>query len=435
MKKKFVILIFFNFLILIMNVDSKEITLQEGLQILFKNNLQLKILESKLIQARYKKLEAFSGWLPKAQIQLNYTKLSEPQIKIPPQMSMFFGSVFPTTLTSDKLYTGNFTVSQLLFSSGKVFSAYKISCFNYELIKNEYEKTKQELETQYKEAFLKSLLAKKVLEVSKKAVEISSENYKVSTQLYNEGRVSYLDYSSAKVNYLNSEINLLKMKSNFEVAKEALKNLLCVDFEVEPLGDIEEFYKEYKFDLEELKSNIPKIYDVKILDYQKKILDYNLHIVRTEAFPIVSLVGNYSWTSDKYDRPIKEWEDKHSWSVVLSWPIFSGGSVLSKYKQAKENIAQINYSKEALINALQMQLISLYSNYIQYKESLKLAKQNLELSEENYNIAKIYYLEGRTSYLEFLQAEINMSNVKINYYQTLTDYIITCEKLKKFIIE
>lgn len=122
---------------------AKEITLEEGVQILYQNNYQLKTLESKLTQAKYKKLETFSAWLPKLQTQVQYVKLSEPQMKIPPQMSMFFGSSFPPTLTSDKYYTASLTASQLLFSSGKVLSAYKISCMGYEIAKYDYEKTRR----------------------------------------------------------------------------------------------------------------------------------------------------------------------------------------------------------------------------------------------------------------------------------------------------
>jgi len=412
---------------------AKEITIDEGLQLLYKSNIQLKTIESKLLQAKYKKFETFSSWLPKLQVQAQFTQLSEPQVKLPPTMAGLFGSAFPPTLTSDKLYSANFSVSQLLFSSGKVFSAYKIASLNYESTKYEYEKTKQDLEIQYKETFLKTLLSKKILEVSKKAVDISSENYKVSQQLYQEGRVSYLDFSSSKINYFNSEINLLKVKNAYEIAKESFKNLLCVDFEVEPTGELEEIYKQQDFDLQQLKNNIPKIYEVKILDTQRKVLLNNSHITRTEVLPMVSLAGNYSWTIDDYNKPIEKWDDRYSWVLVLSWPIFSGGATTSRYLQNKETLRQVELSKESLISALELQLNSLYSTYLQLKESLDLAKQNLSLAEENYKVAKSYYLEGRSSYLELLQAELNFSNTKINYYQTLCDYIITCEKLKKYV--
>jgi len=412
---------------------AKEITLDEGLQLLVRNNMQLKSVESKLVQAKYKKFEVFSSWLPKLQLQGQFSQLSEPQIKVPPTMTNLFGSAFPPTLTSDKLYSTNFSISQLLFSSGKVSSAYKIASLNYESTKYEYEKTKEELEIQFKEIFLKTLLSKKILDVSNKAVEISSENYKVSQQLYREGRVSYLDFSSSQINYFNSEINLLKVRNAYEIAKESLKNILCVDFEVEPVGELEEIYKQQDFDLQQLKSNIPKIYDVKILDTQKEVLTKNLHITRTEVLPVVSLIGNYSWTIDDYKKPIEQWDDRYSWVVVLSWPIFSGGATVSKYLQNKETLKQINLTKESLISGSELQLNSLYSTYLQLKESLDLAKQNLSLAEENYKVAKNYYLEGRSSYLELLQAELNFSNTKVNYYQTLCDYMITCEKLKKYL--
>jgi len=159
----------------------------------------------------------------------------------------------------------------------------------------------------------------------------------------------------------------------------------------------------------------------------------NLHITRTEVLPIISLAGNYSWTIDDYNKPIEQWDDRYSWVVVLSWPIFSGGATTSRCLQNKQALKQVEFAKEGLISGLELQLNSLYSTYLQLKESLNLARQNLILAEENYNVAKSYYLEGRSSYLEFLQAELNFSNTKIHYYQTLCEYIITCEKLKKYV--
>lgn len=431
--KKIKVLILF---ILIGNylIFAKEITLEDGLQILYQSNYQLKTLESKLTQAKYKKLETFSAWLPKLQTQIQYVKLSEPQMKIPPQMSMFFGSSFPPTLTSDKYYTASLTASQLLFSSGRVLSAYKISCLSYEIAKCDYEKTKKDLEIQYKEAFLKALLAKKVAEVAKKAVEISSENYKASFDFYKEGRISYLDYSSSKLNYLNAEINLLKVKSNYEIAKEVLKNVLCVDYELEPVGEIEEILTKYEteIDFSKLTSNIKNLPEIKSLKLNKKVLENNLYLTKTEILPTVSFVVNYNWTTVDYTEPYDKWDDRRTYMVTLNWPIFNGGATLSKYKQAKENLKQIELGEKSAISGLQLQLNSLYSTYIQLKESIKIAKENLELAEENYEVAKSYYMGGRISHLELLQSELSLSNTKINYYQTMTDYIVTLEKLKKF---
>ncbi|MCX7957102.1 MAG: TolC family protein [Endomicrobia bacterium] len=434
MKKIF----FFWFLIFFNLSYSKQITLEEGFKLLYENNTQLKVLKSKLSQARYKRFETFTSWFPKVQLQTQYTKLSRPQMdlsKMPPMQQMIFGSMFPPTLTSDKLYTATLNISQLLFSSGKVFAAYKIACLNYEITKYEYEKTKVDLEIQYKETFVRTLLAKRVLDVTEKTVQISSENYKVSSEMYKEGRVSYLDYSNSKLNYSNAKISYLKVLNNYEIAKQGLKTLLGVDFDVDPIGELEELNVNMTYDLNKLKENIDYVYDIKILQLQRDILKNNVHISRTESLPIVSVVGNYSWTTDSYERNFDEWDDRHSWTLVLSWPIFSSGATFAKVKQAKENLNQVEISVKSLKDTFLLQLNSLYSTYSQLLESLKLAKENLEIAEENYNVAKIYYMEGRSSYLELLQSELNLSNSKIGYYQTLADYIITCEKFKKFMRE
>lgn len=376
-------------------------------------------------------MESISNWFPKLSTQFSYSKLSEPQVKLSPQMSIL-GSMFPPTLTSDKLYTGNITISELIFSSGKVFSAYKISELNYKIAQQEYEKVKTDVAIQYKEVFYKTLLAKKVVEVTQKAVEISSENYKISQQLYEEGRVSYLDFSSSKINFLNTQANLLKVKNNYSLAKEQLKTILCVDFEVEPVGQLEEFLSEDNFNFTELQKNILFLPEVKTLEFQKQLLKYNLHIVRSEVLPTLAIQGSYNWTTDDYNRPLDNWDDRNTWSVVLSWPLFNGGATFARYKQAKENVEQVEIGLKSTIDGMRLQLNSLYSTYIQLKDSLEISKQSLDLAQENYTVAKSYYLDGRSSYVELLQAELNFSSTKINYYQTLTDFLVVVEKLNRF---
>jgi outer membrane protein TolC len=231
------------------------------------------------------------------------------------------------------------------------------------------------------------------------------------------------------------------MQNNYKLAKENLKTILCVDYDIDVIGKLEDFLNdektgnllEKKFDFEELKKNINLLPEMRILDLQKRIFKNNLNMVRSEVFPAIVISGSYDWTVDDYNRPIEEWDDRYSWSVILTWPLFNGGSTFAKYKQAKENIKQIELSKQQAKEGFTLELTSLYSTYLQLKDSLSVAQDMVEQAKENYEVAKSYYLEGRSSYLELLQAELNFSNTKINYYQTLCDYIITCEKLKKYV--
>ncbi len=434
----FLIIVFLQFGMLF----SKELTYQEAKDILLKNNLELKQAESKVIQARYKKLEMLTPWMPKLSTSFRYTLLSRPQLdlsSLPLQMRPLFGSSFPPTLTSDKLYVANLSISEILPLDKFVYS-YNIASAQYEISKKEYEKVKRDILIKFKEGFLRTLLAKKSLEVIEKAVQISSENYKVTESLYKEGRVSYLDFSSAKINFLNSKLNLFKMQNSYKLAKENLKTILCVDYEVDVVGELEDFLNdetgnllEKNFYYGELNKNIIFLPEIKMLELQKRILKNNLNMVRSEIFPSIVISGSYDWTVDDYKKPINEWDDRYSWNVILNWPLFNGGATFSKYKQTKESIKQVELAKQQAENGFSLELASLYSTYLQLKDSLFVAQEIVEQAKENYEVAKNYYLEGRSSYLELLQAELNFSNTKINYYQTLCDYIITCEKLKKYL--
>ena len=410
--------------------ESKKLTLDDCLNIVLSKNQQILQAKSKLAQASYKKHESLSAYLPKLQGQARYTKLSQAQFQLPPSATALFGSSLSPSMTSDKIYTLNFTVTQLLFASFKMYEFSRQTWINYEIAKQEYEKTKTDLTIKTKESFYRTLLTKNILDVTRESLEISSESLQVSTFLYNEGRVSYFDLSNAKITFLNAKTSLLKTENGYKLAKESLQNLLNINEDIELLGKMEEIEKD--LDYEKLRSNITKLPDMQIILFQSKIMKSMARNTLKEVLPTVALTGSYDWTIDEYTKSFDQWDDRYSWTVALVWPIFNGGGTLSRFAQMKENINQIELTKESLENVFGLELKSLYLNYVQQKEMLKLNKESVELAKENLEVAKAYYSQGRISHLELLQSELNYSQSKISYHQTLSDYLINLSKLEKF---
>ncbi len=436
MKRKYIFLIIFVFKFLILAhtfAETKKLTLEECLNIVITKNQQILQARSKLDQANYKKIESLTSYMPKLQGQARYTKLSQAQFQLPPSAQMLFGSSLSPALTSDQTYTLNLTVSQLLFSSFKIYEFSRQAWLNYEIAKQEYEKTKTDLITKTKENFYKTLLAKNVLDVSLESVKISSESLAVSSYLYNEGRISYFDLSNAKITFLNSKTNLLKMENMYRLSKEGLLNLLDMKEEIDLVGDLSE--EEKDLDLQNLKSNIMNLPDMKIILAQIKIVNSITRNTLKEVMPTVVLSGSYDWTIDDYTKSFDQWDDRYSWSIVLSWPLFNGGATVSRFMQMKESLKQLKLTKESLVNILELELKSLYLNYLQQKATLKLNLESIELAKENLEVANTYYSKGRISYLELLQSQLNYSQSKIAYYQTLSDYLVNLAKIEKFNIK
>ncbi|MFQ3675401.1 MAG: TolC family protein [Endomicrobiia bacterium] len=410
--------------------EVKKLTLEDCLEIVLSKNQQILQAKSKLDQASYKKYESLSAYLPKLQGQARYTKLSQAQFQLPPSATALFGSSLSPAMTSDKIYTLNFTVTQLLFSSFKMYEFSRQAWINYEIAKQEYEKTKTDLTIKTKESFYRTLLTKNILDVARESLDISSESLQVSTFLYNEGRVSYFDLSNAKITFLNAKTSLLKIENGYKLAKESLQNLLNINEDIELFGKMEEIEKD--LDYEKLKNNIMKLPDIQIILFQTKIMKSMTRNTVKEVLPTVALTGSYDWTVDEYTKSFDQWDDRYSWTVSLVWPIFNGGGTLSRFAQMKESVKQLELTKESLENVFELELKSLYLNYVQQKEMLKLNKESVELAKENLGVAKTYYSQGRISHLELLQSELNYSQSKINYYQTLSDYLINLSKLEKF---
>ncbi|MFN3967088.1 MAG: TolC family protein, partial [Endomicrobiia bacterium] len=341
--------------------EELPLTLEECIQLALKNNQELKIAQQKLNATKYTKIQSFGRFLPSVSLTGTYTKLSEvpviematPELSYYPPAGGFVITGYrslPIEFGGKETITSRVSLTQPIFTGGKLLNSFRQASYNYEITKEEYRKIKDNLIFNVKKAFYSVLLAEKFVEISKEAKDVMQKHFDITQALYKEGRVSGYDVSKVKVQLVNTETNLIKAQNSLELAKKFLFKLLNQEgienktirgeLEIETVK-----LKDLNFYIQQALKNRPEIVQ---LEYQQKISKSLVKLAIGENLPNISLVGNYDYQKPYYFTD--EWTGVWSGMAVLNFPILDGLGVSNygKIKSAKAIKLQTEIAKTQL---------------------------------------------------------------------------------------
>ena len=167
----------------------------------------------------------------------------------------------------------------------------------------------------------------------------------------------------------------------------------------------------------------------------------NARSVASNHLPKVDIVGvqtesetnQYSFdgfnTGGGFNITVPDETQRDTYSLQLSMPIFQGGAVISRTKQA---YAESNKSSEDALfaerNVIQ-DVRSQYSNVITLVANLRAQKQAVVSASSALEATRVGYEVGTRNIVDLLQAEKNLYSAERNLSNAKYDYLITTLRL------
>lgn len=170
--------------------------------------------------------------------------------------------------------------------------------------------------------------------------------------------------------------------------------------------------------------------EMKLLNQQQQLLQYQRESYRAELYPSLSLSGNYGYQGLGKSFPIGKsggssgvnWFDYASAGLTLKIPLFNGFATRSRIRQAdvairkfKEDVSQtklaLNLQFENAKTQIQNNLVILNNQKI----NVNLAREVFEHTQNNYN-------NGLAPLTDLLDAETSLTEANNNYAAALLDY-------------
>ena len=173
--------------------------------------------------------------------------------------------------------------------------------------------------------------------------------------------------------------------------------------------------------------------DLKQLDLQAEQLKKTLVMQKFDYLPTLSLTGLYQWSAMNNDFKFKNyrWNPYSMIGITLSVPIFSGGSKFYKVKQTKVSIDQLNLQRDDTKRNLQLAVKQYIDNMNTCIKKFDAAQKGVEQAERGYMISQKRYDTGAGTWLEMNDAELALTQARLNFNQSIYDYMVAKADLEK----
>lgn len=424
--------------------DVLKLNLSKALEIALSENPTVKVADKEIEKKKYAQKGSYAALFPQISFAADYNRTLKKQVMYMDGFDMGSTEIPEGTeavdmskgieVGRDNNWSLGFNASMPLVNAS-LWKSLSISALDVELSIEQARSSKISMVNQVKKSFYSVLLANDSYRVFKESYDNAMENYLDIKKKYEQGTVAEYDLIRADVTVKNSEPNMLQALNSLTLAKWQLKALLGMDLETEIdcEGTLVDFETELFADFLSTDTTLAENTDLKQIDLQAEQLKKTLMMQKFDYLPTLSLTGLYQWTSMNNDFKFKDyqWNPYSMIGVSLSIPIFSGGSKYHKIKQTQVSMQQMDLQREDTKRNLQLAIKQYMDNMNTCIKKFDAAQKGVEQANRGYLIAQKRYDTGAGTLLEMNDAELALTQSKLNFNQSIYDYMVAKSDLEK----
>lgn len=428
--------------------DTLRLDLGKTLEIALSENPTVKVANREIEKKKYAQKGTYASLFPQIDFSGNYSRTLKKQVMYMDfdmsQMgdmggSMPEGSEMPDMDKGFEVGRSNnwnmgFNASMPLVNAS-LWKSLSISALDVELAIEQARSSRIAMVNQVRKGFYAVLLAKDSYNVFKQSYDNAMENYLDIKRKYEQGSVAEYDLIRADVTVRNTEPNLLQAENSLTLAKWQLKALLGMDLDlpIDCEGELTDFKSELFGDYLATDTVLAGNTDLKQLELQSQQLKKSLTMQKFDFLPTLSLTGLYQWTAMNNDFKFKNyrWNPYSMIGVTISVPLFTGGSRYHKIKQTKVSIEQLQLQLDDTQRNLKLAVRQHIDNMNTCVKRFDAAQKGVEQAERGYMISRKRYDTGAGTWLEMNDAELALTQAKLNFNQAIYDYMVAKADLDK----
>jgi len=409
--------------------DSIEpITLEESIKVILERSLQLHSAIVGVQGSEFRRKEAIISFLPLWTGQYGYTRYSYPAF-----VGNFGGGISGLTATSTpEVYNFNTTVSQPLFTGGANLANYYLAKMGVDLSKVNVETARRDLVLQARVGYFSIIRAEKFSIVAEQQVKQFEAQLAVTNAFFEVGIVPKNDVLQAEVQLANARQGLVKAANDVATAKAFFNTLLRREIntplEVVDILGYQPFPTGFEASLEEALRRRPEIKAAQLtIDQTKEAVK----IARSGFFPIISLAGNYSRTSEDPTTYGDLRSERWTVQALATFTLWDWGNTAFKVGENKVKVTQAEDSKTQLVEAIVLEVKNDYLNMQVAEKNISVVEKAIEQAEENLRMNEERYKYQVATQTDVLNAVTLLTQTRTNYYSALSDFNIAKAQLER----
>ena len=460
-----------------MTQDSVQLTLQEALQMTYRNSPVMKKSEYQQKEKEMQRKAAWGKHLPQLTINGNYQHMSDdieldlnrvkgaitPLYETLGNYGEFSDVPNPDPQTNDEmpilpdqqstqvireqfLNTANRLQSQdwsqtiqekefamvsakfkwPLFTGGKIRSANKAAEIREHEAATKGRHKKNQLTSQLIDHYYGVRLAQEAIQVRREVMKVMEAHLREANRMFEEGMIAQAQLLHAKVYHAEAQRKLKKARREYTIAQKALKNTMAIDENVIIQPSSKLFYVKEMKDATELKTTAKQSSPIlEQISLNKKLVHQDYKSKKSDYFPKAAITGMY----DLYNKDLLSQAPDWMVGINLQWNLFDGLARTRKVQAAKFKEKQIQQIHTKTKDDLQTAIDKLYRELQMNVEQLHELEISREHAREYLEVSRKSFQEGMATSSDVTEASASLSKVRIERLQVMYDYVKTLAKL------
>ncbi len=338
--------------------------------------------------------------------------------------SMFFGGN-KIEIGSDNAYAASLDLAQVLWAGGKVATGIRMAGIYSDSSAERLRAARNTVRKAVTQMYYSVLLSRAMADIQEETLELSRQHLSVIETRYRQGLASDLALLRQRVEVSNNEPAVTQNLNYYEAGLLALKDLLGLspDAELELTGAMGCSPAE-PAPLDELyRAAMAARPEYRLADLEKRLAAQNVTLEKAGHYPYLNAFASRSFqgqTDDSFPG-----SDERSWALTagvrLNLPLFSGGSVSSRVKQAD---LALRTAEENLASAERGLKITVKKAWLELREaSQRLASQAaaVETARKALAATELRFKSGLAGQLDLNDATLALNRAQTLYTQAQHD--------------
>jgi outer membrane protein len=429
--------------------SSRRLSLEDAVRMAMKQNPDLVTARLEVKRSDARVLEAWGNALPSIDVSGQYVHMIDKQVSFFPDYFLYgfmkaidstypkpSGQFVPISFTPAFNASASLNVRQILFN-GAVFVGVGAAHIYSELARDLYLGKQVETVTKARKAYYGALLAREAFDLMRSSLQNAEDNLKNVQLMRKQGIVSDYDELRASVGVENLRPMVIQSETNYNLSLDNLKNTLGVTTK-------EAFVLTDSLTLQPVDEQFLAKADEWVLEknpglsasqHQIELNGAVINAERSSYLPTLAAFGSYSYSAakDQFNFSPNDFYKASTVGLSLSLNLFQGLQTYSRVEQAQLEKRKSEEQKAGLERTLRTGIHSIIGNLQQARKRIEAQGKTVEMAERGYKIVTTRFLSNSATQLEVNDAQLALTQAKVNRVQAIYDYVSAAADLEQLI--
>jgi outer membrane protein len=406
---------------------SGPLSLKQAVSIALKHNPTVHAATAYADAAQHAIDAARSGYLPQLNFSEGFTRGNNPVY------------VFGTLLTQRQFTAANFDLGFLntpapvdnfrtqisasvpLYDFGRTSGRVKNSRIQAQGVREEANRTAQDVVYNVVNAYLNGLLAQEQVRVTRAAVAMAQADLDRARAREQQGLVVASDVLSAQAQLAQAKENLIRAQNGVAISQAALNVAMGISENAPtqtegklaavkiPVGNL------VRLQQQALKQR-PDYHEAQL---QAEKAGNSVSLAKKEFLPRIDMMG--SWEQDNQTFAAR---GGNNWvaGATLTFNIFNGGARRAQVAESKAYQRRAEAMRAQMESVVRLQVREAYLNLNAARQRVEVSRDSAAQAEESLRILRNRYDAGLATIMDVLRAETMRTSAQNNHLNAIYDY-------------